>query len=311
MTVARRKLWSMSRLMQTNYLLICGIKIGEKKYYSGGGIYLRTCQCINIFSPLTKKCLVSSFLVFSCRVARVGVFPLSKMCYNVRQSRCFKGCLFHSEHKFIYFLHTHRAIIERPWIWLVCFRISASALYSIFLSAGHICEIWNVAALMVLGRERCRTSGPSRVLSAALLRFINAAITGDSSPLLFLTRCHLLSLESYWKCLCVPSSCVPLSFYPVFWRLSLSVSPPTLFLFCLCWLRFHLLESSLFCRVFCFLCVTFVHAYLPLSRVVTPPSARACRHQRRYQTGCPLRLHKVMRKHETRKDVSRVATSTS
>lgn len=198
----------------------------RKKILFRGGIYLRTCQCINIFSPLTKKCLVSSFLVFSCRVARVGVFPLSKMCYNVRQSRCFKGCLFHSEHKFIYFLHTHRPIIERPWIWLVCFRISASALYSIFLSSGHICEIWNVAALMVLGRERCRTSGPSRVLSAALLRFINAAITGDSSPLLFLTRCHLLSLESYWKCLCVPSSCVPLSFYPVFWRLSLSLSLP-------------------------------------------------------------------------------------
>lgn len=40
--------------------------------------------------------------------------------------------------------------------------------------------------------------------------------------------------------------------------------------------------------VFCFLRVTFVHAYLALSVVVTPPSVRACRHQRRYQTGCPL-----------------------
>lgn len=70
----------------------------------------------------------------------------------------------------------------------------------------------------MLGRETCRRSGWSRVL----LRFITAAITGDGSPLLFLTRCHLLSLESYWKSLRVPSSCVPLSFFcPVFWRLCL------------------------------------------------------------------------------------------
>lgn len=70
----------------------------------------------------------------------------------------------------------------------------------------------------VLGRETCRRSGWSRVL----LRFITAAITGDGSPLLILTRCHLLSPESYWKSLSVPSSCVPLSlFCPVFWRLCL------------------------------------------------------------------------------------------
>lgn len=56
---------------------------------------------------------------------------------------------------------------------------------------------------MVLRRETCTRSGRCSVLSAVLLQFINAAITRDSSPLLFLTRCHLLSLESYWKCLCV------------------------------------------------------------------------------------------------------------
>lgn len=54
--------------------------------------------------------------------------------------------------------------------------------------------------------------GRCAVLSGAEIRFINAAITTDTSPLLVLTQCHLVSPESHWKCLCVPSLHLPLSF---------------------------------------------------------------------------------------------------
>lgn len=152
-------------------------------------------------------------------------------------------------------------------------------------------NILSVAAFTLLGRETCTRSGRCSVLLAPLVPFINAAITGDSSAQLFLPQCHLLSLESYWKCLHVPSSCVPPSFFcPVFWRLSLSLSPNTFFSLFADSTSISL--SPLCSAVFCFL----RHFCSCLSAAVScchSSFVRACRHQRRYQTGCPLRLHKV------------------
>lgn len=60
-------------------------------------------------------------------------------------------------------------------------------------------------------------------LSGALLTLISAAITRDSSPLLFLTQCHLVFPESHWKCLCVSFLHLSLSFFhPIFHCFSLT-----------------------------------------------------------------------------------------
>lgn len=133
------------------------------------------------------------------------------------------------------------------------------------------------------GKVRCgRYSG----LLAPLLHAISAAITGGGSPLPFLTQRHLLSLESYWKCLCSILRCPSLILLPC-----LSTPPPPT-------LSFLFADSASFSlnplcsAVFCFLC----HFCSCLSAAVScchSSLVRACRHQRRYQTGCPLWLHKV------------------
>lgn len=153
-------------------------------------------------------------------------------------------------------------------------------------------EYFRCSCVYSAGGDTCTRSCRCSVLLAPLLCFINAAITGDSSPLLFLTQCHLLSLESCWKCLCVPSSGVPVSFFcPVFWCLSLSLTLPNTF-FSLFADSASISLNPLCSAVLCFLC----HFCSCLSAAVScchSSLVRACRHQRRYQTGCPLQLHKV------------------
>lgn len=128
-------------------------------------------------------------------------------------------------------------------------------------------------------------SGRCSVLLAPLFHFISVAVTRGSSPLLFLTVSPPFSRELLEMSLCSILRCPSLILL-----LCLS-SPPNAF-FSLFADSASISLNPLCSAVFCFLC----HFCSCLSATVScchSSLVHACRHQRRYQTGCPLQLHKV------------------
>lgn len=131
-------------------------------------------------------------------------------------------------------------------------------------------------------------SGGCAVLSGAVIRFINAGLTGDRSSLLVLTH----SVTSFLQrgvgsaSVSLPSTC--LSYVPV----PASADSPSLCLSTFCssgCLCFHLLHPSVLDY---FPSSVSLLVYVHRSLFVTLPLVYACRHQWRCQTGRRPRLSK-------------------
>lgn len=155
-------------------------------------------------------------------------------------------------------------------------------------------EYWTRSCSCSAGEGHGR-SGRCSVLLAPLFHFISAAVTGGSSPLLFLTVSPPFSGELLEMSLCSILWCPSLILVPC-------LSSPQCFLFSLCWLCFHLLESSLFCSLLLPLSLLFMLICRCLLLSLFP---RPC-----MQTSAALsdRLSAAASqgyvKHETRKEVS-------